>query len=168
MTLLAAVGVGTTLLMFFVQTLVTNIGFMRELVTNPALPLSEKVDVLMLFALAPTTTMTPVQVLLASLLATLAGINMALVSQVYLMRTTCHAGIGGGAGMLGGILGAGCSSCGAVVLSVFLPFTAALGIVALLPLKGMEFTLAAIVLLVVTAWRTGARIRGQPRARRNA
>ena len=46
-----------------------------------------------------------------------------------------------------GVVGVGCSSCGAVVLSMFLSSAGAASVIALLPLKGGEFALLSLIIL---------------------
>jgi len=57
-------------------------------------------------------------------------------------------------GMISGLLGVGCASCGSVVLSLFGLSGAALA----LPLGGEEFNILAVVLLLVSLYVTSKRI----------
>ncbi len=55
-------------------------------------------------------------------------------------------GIGG---MISGVLGIGCAACGSVIATGALSFLGASGAIALLPLRGGEFGLLGVVLLLV-------------------
>jgi len=56
-------------------------------------------------------------------------------------------GVGAAGAFASGLLGVGCASCGAFLLGSILASFGASGLIALLPLRGEEFSILAIVLL---------------------
>ncbi len=53
-------------------------------------------------------------------------------------------------GTIAGILGVGCASCGSILLTSILASFGATGLIALFPLRGQEFAIASIVLLLIS------------------
>lgn len=58
------------------------------------------------------------------------------------------------AGTIGGMLGVGCASCGSLILSM----VGLSGAIALFPLRGLEFSIAAVLLLIASMAYTAKRI----------
>lgn len=82
-------------------------------------------------------------------IAFLTGVNIALV--VYYFRQRAQFFRGSPIGFLGvasGIIGIGCSSCGSVILSSFIGLSASWTLIGALPLRGAEFSILAIALLL--------------------
>lgn len=106
--------------------------------------------------------------LLLILTALLVGIDIALIA--YHLRTnprTVREGSGGVTGVVLGTLGAGCAACGSAILAGLFSLIGAGSALALLPLDGLEFTLLALVVLVLSIhWIAeglrGGEIRGCP------
>lgn len=48
-------------------------------------------------------------------------------------------------GMLSGLLGVGCASCGSVIISSLIGFGATASVIGVLPLRGQEFGLLGVV-----------------------
>ncbi len=83
------------------------------------------------------------------------SVNLAMLA--YYFRKTGSLAVSGSSnlgGMISGLLGIGCLSCGSVVLSVL----GLSGVVLLMPLRGEEFNLIAIVLLFISLYLTSKRI----------
>ncbi len=86
------------------------------------------------------------------LVAFFVGINTALL--IYYVRQRFRLQGAARTSVLGVIIslfGVGCASCGSVILSSVLGFTIATNVIAVLPLRGKEFSLLAIVALL---WST--------------
>jgi hypothetical protein len=86
-------------------------------------------------------------------IAILFGVNVAMIAYFIKKRSAV---LGGGslfasAGGIGsGIVGIGCAACGSFILSAILPVVGAAGVIALLPLKGKEFGILSMGLLLVS------------------
>lgn len=88
---------------------------------------------------------------LTAAVAVLAGLNVTVAARYVAQRAAAaRAGGAGLGGILLALIGAGCSSCGAVVLSALLGTGAAATAVARLPLGGQEFTILSVVVLAAT------------------
>lgn len=100
--------------------------------------------------------------------AVLVGLDIALVTyHLREHRLSVREGSGGVTGVVLGTLGAGCASCGSAVLAGLFSLFGASGALTLLPLDGLEFTLVALIVLVLSIyWITeglkGGMIRGCP------
>lgn len=83
----------------------------------------------------------------------LLGINAALIAYA-LRRHPLSSGKGvagtSAIGILAGVLGIGCATCGSVVAVSLLSIVGASGAIAILPLKGGEFGIVSIILLSVS------------------
>lgn len=93
--------------------------------------------------------------------AVLVGIDIALLTY-YLRhrRLSVREGSGSLVGVVFGTLGAGCASCGAAVLAGLFSLVGAGGVLTLLPLDGLEFTLVALVVLVLSVYWLAEGLRG--------
>lgn len=100
--------------------------------------------------------------------ALLVGIDIALVTyHLREHRLTARESSGGVTGVVLGTLGAGCATCGSAVLAGLFSLVGAGGALTLLPLDGLEFTLVALVVLVLSIFwvaegMRGGEIRGCP------
>ena len=93
------------------------------------------------------------QVVAISVVA-LMGVNIALLTY-YLKRRVKGARAGGTTllGSLVGLLGIGCASCGSVILSLVLGFSASTSFLGFLPLHGLEFGLLGLTMLLISAYQ---------------
>ncbi len=89
----------------------------------------------------------------------LMGVNTALLTY-YLKRRLKGARVGGQtlSGSLLGLLGIGCASCGSVILSLVLGFSAASSFLGFLPLHGLEFGFLGVALLLLSILQLSRRI----------
>ncbi len=90
------------------------------------------------------------------IVAFLAGINVALL--IHYLRRRVRLQRESGMSIVGivlGMLGVGCSACGSIVLSSLFGLTTASALLSFLPLKGTEFGLLSIVLLLWSIYYTG-------------
>jgi hypothetical protein len=65
---------------------------------------------------------------------------------------------GGIVGIISGIFGVGCAICGSFILTTILGFTGASAVLAFLPLKGGEFGILGVTLLLIAIYFTARRI----------
>lgn len=86
---------------------------------------------------------------LTVLTSLLVGINTAILVYYVSLRVRFRQVYGVGAiALIFGILGVGCGACGSVILVSIFGLTVATGITGVLPLKGLEFSLLSIVILI--------------------
>jgi hypothetical protein len=83
----------------------------------------------------------------------LAGLNTTLVAYYLQKRQAIFRETSlGFFGMLSAILGIGCASCGSVLLTSFIGISASTVVTNVLPFKGIEFNLVAILLLLYSIY----------------
>ncbi|MFC7133410.1 MULTISPECIES: hypothetical protein [Salinibaculum] len=110
----------------------------------------------------------PVTGLMLVAISGLTGADIAMV--VYHVREhglSVESGGGSAVGVVLGVLGAGCAACGSAILVGVLSLVGATGLLTALPLEGLEFTLLAAVVLVLSLYwladgMRGGEIRGCP------
>lgn len=103
----------------------------------------------------------PVGGALLLVVAALVGVDVAMLA--YHLREhgrSAGEGVAGTAGAVLGALGAGCGACGAVLVTGVLSLFGATGVLTLLPLDGLELTLAALVVLVLSVYWLAEGLRG--------
>jgi hypothetical protein len=101
-------------------------------------------------------------------IAILVGINLSML--LYHLREhdlSVSGGSGSAVGVILGVLGAGCAACGSALLVGVLTFFGAGGLIATLPLHGVEVSFLAVpVMLLSTYWiadgMRGGEVRGCP------
>lgn len=157
----AALSVVLGLVGLSVFVLSRNLQLVRQVVLGGALPLDARLRVLVELYPGVGTAYTGVQSVALVTTAVLIGVNLAVVT--YHFREH-RVSLTGGSGSLGGVvlgtLGAGCAACGGAVLAGLLSIFGASGALLLLPLDGLEFTLIAMVVLVLSLYWLADGMRG--------
>lgn len=95
------------------------------------------------------------------LTAALVGVNIALVG--YHLREHdlgAREGAGSAAGVVLGVLGAGCAACGSAILAGVLTLVGLGGVLTALPLHGLEFALLALGAVVLSIYWIADGMRG--------
>lgn len=145
-----------------------NLPLVVDVVIGGALPLRTRVDILLLQFPFVGPAFTSLQGTLVVAVAALVGVDVALL--VYHLRehrVSLRGGSGSVVGVVLGALGAGCAACGPVVLAGVLSLLGAGGLLAALPLAGLELALASVALLALSLYwladgMRGGQIRGCP------
>jgi hypothetical protein len=110
----------------------------------------------------------PLAEVLLVAVALLAGIDVAMVAYHFREHgVAVKEGSGSTVGLVLGALGAGCAACGSAVLAGLLSLFGVAGAATVLPLDGLEFSLLALVALVLSIYwvadgMRGGEIRGCP------
>jgi len=97
--------------------------------------------------------------ILSIVVALAAGISVAML--VYYLRLRLKVGMAGGASLIGiliSFIGVGCASCGSVILASVVGLSAATAFISFLPLSGLEFGLASLILLGWSIYSTGTKM----------
>ena len=127
--------------------LITNLKLLYQLfITQGSMLL--KVKTLIWLTAGITTNFTLINIFLATVIAFLFGIYLSLFI-FFIRKRQKIFGVGktGFFGSVLGVMGVGCSSCGAIVLSMILSTGGAATAISLLPLKGSEFALLSLLTL---------------------
>lgn len=144
--------VALALIVFAFVVLLPNLALLNEVVFNSSAPLGVKLKLILSLLGGISTNFSTLSAVYTILIAILVGINVVMV--VYLVRK--RKGLGqkematGVGGIVSGALGVGCATCGAFLLSTILASFRVASALALLPLKGGEFSILSVVLLGVT------------------
>lgn len=138
-----------------------NLSILQQIILFGNVPVTARLRILAEMYPGLGTAYTPEQTLLLVTTAALVGVNLTLVTYHLLEhRVSLRGGSGGVGGVVLGTLGAGCASCGSALLVGILSLFGASGVLAALPLDGLEFTLFALVLLVLSIYWTAEGLRG--------
>lgn len=101
-------------------------------------------------------------------IAALTGANVALLAYHLIEHDlSVEGGSGSAAGVVLGTLGAGCAACGPGILAGIVGIVGGAGLLATLPYEGLEFSMLAVVVLVLSMFwladgMRGGEIRGCP------
>jgi len=139
-----------------------NVGVLVNVVLLGNLPLSNRLTVLAELYPLVGTAYTPVQSAVMLVAAGVIGVNVAMVAY-HVREHDLAAGAGSSGSLVGvvfGTLGAGCAACGSAVLAGVLSLVGAGGLLTLLPLDGLEFSLIALVVLVLSIHWIAEGLRG--------
>jgi hypothetical protein len=130
-----------------------NVTLIRDLVVFGPLPLEARIEIMAFmlpFVGSGTEPLTGIGMLATSLLV---GINLSMLAyQLNEYGLSLAHGSGSFTGVVLGTMGAGCAACGAAVASAVLGLVGAAGIVAYLPLGGLEFLLAAVIFVPLSTY----------------
>lgn len=160
----AALALVAAALALTVFVLSQNLPLVGDVLVGGSLPLRTRVTIFVGLFLS----FEPATALLLLVVAALTGVDIALVAY-HLREHRVSASEGGGSvvAVILGTLGAGCAACGSVLLAGILAAVGAGGILTLLPLEGLEFSLLALVALILSVYwiadgMRGGEIRGCP------
>lgn len=146
-------------LTIFVMT--QNLQPILDLVIGGPLPLADRIKVLLGLYPFLGSIYDPLTGVVLLALSALIGVNIAMV--VYHFREHDLSVRDGGGSTLGvvlGTLGAGCAACGTAVLTGLLSLVGATGLVTLLPLEGLELSLIALLVVVLSIYWLADGMRG--------
>jgi hypothetical protein len=126
-----------------------------------SIPLADKVTIVVELYPFVGTSYGPVRGSLLLVVAALVGVDLAMLAYHFREHgLSAEEGAAGTAGAVLGALGAGCGACGAVLVTGVLSLFGATGLLTLLPLDGLELTLAALVVLVLSVYWLAEGLRG--------
>lgn len=147
------------MILLFVAIWLPNISFLRYILTSPAFSWSARAGILWASWGNLETNFTPATRILALAIVLLAAINVSLM--VFHLRQRVVIAKEAGASLAGTLLGlvsVGCASCGSVILASIFGVSATVGFLGSLPLRGLEFGILSIGLLLVSIVSVAKRI----------
>lgn len=127
-----------------------NLALLKLVILNDNVGILEKFKFVFLSPLILTSNFTTFSALTSILISLLFGINIAMLAYNFNFRYG-SASIGG---MISGLFGVGCVSCG----SVLMPILGISGVALILPLRGQEFNIFAIFMLFLSLYLTSKKI----------
>ena len=155
----ALVGIVAAFIFFLINLWLLNLGYLKYLIVYSLLPEWRIAQSFFnIQGLIETRLMLPGLIILI-VIAVLAGVNIAM--SVFLMRRNLQMTSGVSLTALGtvvALVGVGCLSCGATLLTALIGLTASVTLVSVLPLHGWEFSLLAVILMLISIWRLSSKI----------
>lgn len=130
-------------------------------ITSPSVSFTEAVNIIFSLFLSIGTNFTAVSASYTIAIAILFGINIALLTYYISKRRGAIQGKGGVlgiGGLISGVFGIGCASCGIFILTAVLALIGAGGIIAFLPLGGEEFGILGVILIGYATYWTAKKI----------
>lgn len=139
------------LLFLLIVILTSNLSLIYGVVSGTALTIGQKmVYVASLLTTFKTHYSTSWQILII-VTALLFGINLSLLIYFLKQRSKIYKSAGLSLfGMMSALVGTGCAACGSVILTSVIGFSATLAFFAVLPLKGLEFGLISLILIILS------------------
>lgn len=154
-----ALALVAAVLVFVFATWLPNLVLVWEIGKSASVPLSAKAQILLALIESILTNFTFLSALALTTLALLFGINVSLLAYGLSLRRGEHTGaVASAGGLVSGLLGVGCATCGTFVLAPLLSLVGAGGLLAAMPFGGEEFTILAIGLLVLSLLLTSKRL----------
>lgn len=144
-----------------------NLPLLRLVTASPLFDFSDKLSIFFGFLAGVNESIGLFPSLLIIAMSLLFGANTALFIYYIRQRRRLLAGKGGltiGA-FIAGLFGIGCASCGSFLASSVLAVFGASSLIALLPLKGLEFAILSILLLSLSIYWLGKEIKNDPNCR---
>jgi hypothetical protein len=144
-----------------------NVSFVSFVVTAPY-AVGTRVSILLELYPFVGTSYGPVTGLTLVAVSALTGVNISFVTYHLREHGLAVEQSGGSAvGVVLGLFGAGCAACGSAILAGLFSLVGAAGLLTVLPLEGLEFSLLAVVVLVLSMYwladgMRGGEIRGCP------
>lgn len=155
--LLISLFVFTAVILFAI--FLPNLSFLRHVADSSDFDLLTKVNIFAAMLGAINTNFTPLSRTLTLIVAALFSVNVSL--SIYYFKRKFALEKSSGIGILGilvGMLGVGCASCGSVVLTSFFGLGTTVVVIRALPLKGQEFGILGIVVLILGIYLTAKKI----------
>lgn len=138
-----------------------NLDILQQVILSGEIPITARLQIFVEMFPGIGSAYTTEQTILLVTTAALVGVNLTLITYHLLEhRVSLRSGSGSVGGVVLGTLGAGCASCGSALLVGVLSLFGASGVLAALPLEGLEFALLALVLLVLSIYWTAEGLRG--------
>ena len=159
------------LIVFAFAVWLPNIRLIFSIITDSTIPVYLKLTFPIHLLESITINFTTLSASYTIVIAILFGIDMAMLS--FFLRTRIagvkQSGIATGFfGIASGILGMGCAACGSFILTSVLSLVGASSILAFLPLKGEEFGIIGVILLLASLYLTAKQIPALLAGRQNS
>lgn len=151
----------TTTAAYAGATLLPNTQLIASVMQSSSATLSEKLRLVVSLLGSITTNFSSLSATYTILVALLFGLNVGMITFFLRNRAGTPSGTGIATGTLGtvtGLLGVGCAACGSFLLTTTLAWTGAGVVVVSLPLKGAEFGIVAVGLLLISLYLAAKKI----------
>ncbi len=149
------VAAGVAIVVFAFAVWLPNLSLLFSIITDSTIPVSIKLTFPLHLLTSITTNFTVLSASYTIAIALLTGINIALITNyVQIQREyVSKAGMTAGSlGIISGVFGLGCAACGSLILTSILGTAGGASLITLLPLKGSEFGILGVTLLLVSTY----------------
>ena len=155
--LLLTLSISIILIVF--ATWLPNYQLVTGTLTNSSMTLGQKTNLLIALVGSFNTNFTLFSQLAILITATLTGFQFSLMVYYLKQSARLHRSMGlSSTGVIAGMIGIGCASCGSVILVSILGITTATSLLSILPFRGTEFSLLGMALLLVAIIMTTNKI----------
>lgn len=136
-----------------------NFNFIKHTATSSYLTINQKLGILGASLGALETNFTPTSRILTIAVSALFSIDFSLTAYYFQKKISLEKNAGVGLiGLLIGLTGVGCVSCGSVILMSVLGLSSATAFISILPLRGTEFSLISIAILACSIYLLNKKI----------
>lgn len=151
--------ISVTLMVIAFAAWLPNLHLITKAMTSSTMTLWQKTNLLTNLLGSLQTNFTPLSRTVTFVSAGLTGVQVSLLIYYVRQTTKVQQSMGMSAlGMATSMLGVGCASCGSVVLTSLLGFGSATAVLGLLPLRGQEFGIFGIGILLFAIYLTVKKI----------
>ena len=156
------IAIALSAILFVLAVYLPNLRLVASFIGNPTIPLSTKSGLLWALLEGIGTSITPFSATIIIVLSVLFGIDLAMLAYQWSSGRAAISKsglVGNAGGVISGIFGMGCAACGSFLGTALLASFGASGVIALLPLRGGEFSIIGIALLLLSIWSVSRAIR---------
>lgn len=152
----------TSIIVFTFAVWLPNFRLISKIIFNSSASVLEKISFLFSLFGSIQTNFSIISASYTIIIAILFGINIALL--VYYVRSRQVSALGSGAtlsvgGLISGMFGIGCATCGTFILTSVLALVGVGGIITFLPFGGEEFGILGIVLIIYATYYIAKKIK---------
>jgi len=149
----------TAFLLLLLAIWLPNLSFLKHVAVSDSYSFGNKAAIFWSYFGFLGTNFTPLTRTFTIVISLLSGINVAML--VFYLKNRIKLERSAGVGILGvitGLLGVGCASCGSVLLSSFIGLSASAAFTGFLPLRGAEFSIIGMLILLVSIYLIAKKI----------
>ncbi|MDX1607908.1 MAG: hypothetical protein R3251_01735 [Candidatus Spechtbacterales bacterium] len=144
-----------TLVIFSISIWMPNLPFIVDIISSETASATHKLNILLSLLGGIATNFTFWGAVFIIFISVLVGINISFSVYYFKQRLSFQRASGVSLiGMLVGLLGVGCASCGSVVLASIIGLGATASLVGFLPLNGQEINIVAVIILMFSLYIT--------------
>lgn len=154
------IGLASALAVFLFAIWLPNFSLLKHVAVTPEFSVSAKLNLFIATLGSFKSALTLFSQISVIIISVLFGINFSLLIFYFKKKFDLDKSMGlSFAGILLGLIGVGCASCGSVILMAFFGLTATAAFVAVLPLHGQEFGIISIIILLMSVYLISKKIK---------
>ncbi|MDX1535155.1 MAG: hypothetical protein R3346_00080 [Candidatus Spechtbacterales bacterium] len=147
----ALLALGIAIIVLMISVWLPNISLISDVVTSSTTDLQHKITILWSTLGGIRTNFTTPGAIFLIFISLLVGLNLALTIYYFKRRLRIQKANGVSLiGMIIGLVGIGCASCGSIVLASIIGLGATASLIGALPFHGQEFNIMSIIVLLLS------------------